>query len=154
MDGFTKVCNQKMTHKKPSTLVKKPVTNTSLPSTSNSFEILLQPEVHILDNQKQPEAIPKTSAHFSPSISKKYLTSKKLADTKMPSPSNMQKRTTQGMEVDSTQMQIMIVYDTEEEWKTIQHMEEEPESFDIRNIDILGLEQACKKKEYDKIPER
>ena len=40
-NGFTKVPNRKKTHKKPSTLVKKLVTSTSLPSTSNSFEILL-----------------------------------------------------------------------------------------------------------------
>jgi len=33
-------------------------------------------------------------------------------------------------------------------------MEEEPESFNIEDLDILGLKQACKKKEYDKIPER
>jgi len=33
-------------------------------------------------------------------------------------------------------------------------MEEEPESFDIGDLVISGLEQACKKKEYDKIPER
>ena len=80
----------------------KPVTNTSLPSTSNSVEILLQPEVHILDNKKQPEAIPKTSTHFAPSSSKKALTSKQPVDTKMPSPNNMQKRTAQDMEVDNT----------------------------------------------------
>jgi len=32
-------------------------------------------------------------------------------------------------------------------------MEEEPKSFNIKDLNILGLEQACKKKEYDKIPE-
>lgn len=139
-DGFTKVPNRKKTHKKPSPSVKKPVTSTSLPSTSNSFEILLQPEVHILDNQKQPEAIPKTSAHSAPSSSKKALTSKQLTDTKTPSHSNMQKRTAHGMEVDSTQMQLTIVDDTEAEQETVKHMEEEPESFHIGDLDILGLQ--------------
>lgn len=33
------------------------------------------------------------------------------------------------------------------------HMEEEPESFDLGDLDILNLEQACKK-EFDKIPDR
>ena len=33
-------------------------------------------------------------------------------------------------------------------------MEEEPESFDIGDLDILWLEQACNKEEYDKIPEQ
>ena len=51
-------------------------------------------------------------------------------------------------------MQLMIVDDSEAEQEIVQHMEEEPESFDIGDLDILGLEQACKKKEYDKIPER
>ena len=150
--GLTKVPNRKKTHKKPSTSVKKPVTSTCLPSTSNSFEILLQPKVHILDNQKQPEAISKTSAHSAPSSSKKSLTSKQPKDTKTPSPSNMQKRTAQGMEVYITQMQLTIVDDTEAEQEIVQHMEEEPKSFDIGDLDILGLEQAYKKKEYDKIP--
>jgi len=118
-DGFTKVPNRKNTHKKPSTSVKKPVTSTSLPSTCNSFEILLQPKVQILDNQKQPEAILKTSAHSTPSSSKKALTSKQPTDTKMPSPSNIQKRTDQGMEVDSTQMQLTIVDDTEAEQEIV-----------------------------------
>lgn len=154
LDGFTKVPNCRKTHKKPSTLVEKPVTNTSLPLTSNSFEIVLQPEVHILDNKKQPEAIPKTSAHSAPSSSKKALTSKQTMKTKTPSRNSMQKRTAQDMVVDSTQMQLMIEDDTETEQETVQHMEVEPESFNIGDLDILGLEQACKKKEYDKIPER
>ena len=34
------------------------------------------------------------------------------------------------------------------------HMEEEPESIDMGELDIFGLEQACKKKEYDKITTR
>ena len=58
------------------------------------------------------------------------------------------------MEVDSTQMQLTIVDDSKVEQEIVQHMEEEPKSFDIGDLDILGLEQACKKKEYDKIPER
>ena len=42
---------------------------------------------------------------------------------------------------------------TEERNETL-NMEEEPESIDIGDLDILGLEQACKTKNYDKIPER
>ena len=34
------------------------------------------------------------------------------------------------------------------------HMEEEPESIDMGELDIFGLEQACKKKEYEKITTR
>jgi len=34
------------------------------------------------------------------------------------------------------------------------HMEEEPESIDIGDLDIFSLEQAFKRKEFDKIPDR
>lgn len=33
-------------------------------------------------------------------------------------------------------------------------MEEEPENIDIGELDILGLEQACKTNNFDKIPDR
>lgn len=144
LDGFKKFPNHIKTHKNPSTSVKNPITSTSLPSKGNSFEILLKPKVHILDNQKPPEAFPKTSAHSAPSSSKKTLTSKQPTDTKTPSPSNMQKRTQM---IDSTQMHLTIVDDSEEEQEIVQHIEEEPESFEIADLDILGFEQACNKKE-------
>ena len=35
-----------------------------------------------------------------------------------------------------------------------QPMEEEPESFDLGDLDIFSLEQACKKKEFDKTQDR
>lgn len=34
------------------------------------------------------------------------------------------------------------------------HMEEEPQSFDVGYLDIFSLEPACRKKEFDKIPDR
>jgi len=58
------------------------------------------------------------------------------------------------MDVDSMQQETTTVAKTTVERNEAQHMEEEPESIDIRDLDILGLEQACKKKEYDKILER
>lgn len=33
-------------------------------------------------------------------------------------------------------------------------MEEEPESIDIRELDIFGLEQACRTQNFDKIPDK
>lgn len=61
---------------------------------------------------------------------------------------------TQGKDVDNMQLETMVVTETIEERSEAQHMEEEPESIDMRDLDILGLEQACKTKEYDKIPKR
>jgi len=60
----------------------------------------------------------------------------------------------QGMEVNNVQQETMVVIEIAEERSEAQHMEEEPESINIRYLDLLGLEQACKKKEYDKILER
>lgn len=60
----------------------------------------------------------------------------------------------QGMDVDNVHQETTTIMNIVVEWGEAQHMEEEPESFDIGDLDILGLEQACKKKEYDKIPER
>jgi len=34
------------------------------------------------------------------------------------------------------------------------HMEEEPKSIDIGDLDIFSLKQACRRKEFDKIPDR
>lgn len=34
------------------------------------------------------------------------------------------------------------------------HMGEEPKGFDLRDLNIFSLEQACKKKDFDKIPNR
>ncbi|MCY6488463.1 hypothetical protein, partial [Actinobacillus pleuropneumoniae] len=35
----------------------------------------------------------------------------------------------------------------------VQQMDEEPESIDLEGLDILELELACKKKDYNNIPE-
>jgi len=61
---------------------------------------------------------------------------------------------TQGMDVDNMQPANTAITDTTKERSEAQHMEEEPESIDIGDLDILGLEQTCKTKEYDKILER
>jgi len=58
------------------------------------------------------------------------------------------------MDVDSVHQKTTTVTDTVVERSEAQPMEEELESFDIGDLDILGLEQACKKKEYNKISER
>ena len=34
------------------------------------------------------------------------------------------------------------------------HMEEEPKSIDIRDLDIFSFEKACRRKEFDKLPDR
>jgi len=58
------------------------------------------------------------------------------------------------MEVDNEKTALKDTNENIEEINETQNMEEEPESIDIGDLDILGLEQACKTKSYDKIPER
>jgi len=58
------------------------------------------------------------------------------------------------MDVDNEQTAFKDAKENTEERNETQNMEEEPESIDIGDLDILGLEQACKTKNYDKIPER
>lgn len=60
----------------------------------------------------------------------------------------------QGLEVDNSQPDLSRATETTEDISDTHHMEEEPESIDIGDLDILDLEQACKTKNYDKIPER
>lgn len=61
---------------------------------------------------------------------------------------------TQVMEVDISQPDPIKASETTKGIGDIQHMEEERKIIDIRDLDILGLEQACKTKKYDKIRER
>jgi len=93
----------------------------------------------------------KQLAHFDP---------KKIPKEPLPTdPSSTAMRTvptwcSQGMEVDNSQLDLSRATETTEDISDTHHMEEEPESIDIGDLDILGLEQACKTKNYDKILER
>lgn len=56
------------------------------------------------------------------------------------------------MEVDRTLNQIILPVETSAEKSHLQIMDEDTESFDMEGLDLLELEQACKKKNYDQIP--
>lgn len=58
------------------------------------------------------------------------------------------------MDVDNAHTTFKDTMENREEINEMQNMEEELESIDIGYLDILGLEKACKTKNYDKIPER
>lgn len=57
------------------------------------------------------------------------------------------------MEVDGTPDQPLSLDISTIENSQVQYMAEDPESIDMEGLDILELELACKKKDYDKIPE-
>ena len=58
------------------------------------------------------------------------------------------------MEIDGLSQANPITVGSIPEGSHSSHMEEEPGSTDLGDLDILGLEQACKQKGYDKIPNR
>lgn len=57
------------------------------------------------------------------------------------------------MQLDDTTPNPSTTAGTTEELQESQLMEEDSESIDIGELDILGLEQACKSKSFDKIPD-
>lgn len=58
------------------------------------------------------------------------------------------------MEVDNTAPSPRTAAETTEDLQESQYMEEDPENINIGKLDILGLEQACKTRNFDKIPDR
>lgn len=56
------------------------------------------------------------------------------------------------MDVDGFPSQSLHLSITSDENILTQQMDEEPESIDLGVVDILKLEQACRKKDSDKIP--
>lgn len=58
------------------------------------------------------------------------------------------------MEVDNPEPSSKTLKGREEPSQEPQIMEEDPENIDIGELDILGLEQACKTGNFDKIPDQ
>jgi len=57
------------------------------------------------------------------------------------------------MDVDAPPIHSMSIATTLEDMNQPQVMHEEPESFNLGGLDIMELKEACKKKEFEKIPE-
>lgn len=150
-DGFTKVPSRKRARKKPSTGKKPHPDQASIPSTSNSFEVLantskkqpLKP-LASLDNKKGSEGNEKVLI-----VGGIPTTSTELPEA---NPSN-QEEPAKAMEMEEPPSQSWQLALISEEGNQVQQMEEEPESVDLTGLDIFELEQVCRKKEYDKIQE-
>ena len=154
LDCFTSVTNHRKNPKKSVPNPKTPVANPSMPSTRNNFETLAQPKLDTFGTRAPSEEQPKSNVQSSSTSSKKTQKSKQTIDLTSPSPSVIPAWNPQGMDVDNAQCTSKHATETTEERSEFQHMEEEPESIDIGDLDILGLEQACKTNNYDNIPER
>lgn len=152
----------------------------SIPSTSNRFEILAQATAEpppILQNSSMPSAsnpiipppqsspisrLPRDEAtnikeiQTRPQGNAKEMevegTTSKSSETHKENPEHPE-GTSKAMETDDLQYQAWKLAFITEENSQVEHMEEEPESIDLKGLDIFGLEQACRKKEYDKIQE-
>ena len=150
-EGFTKVPTRKRHHKKTPSSAAKPSTQASdIPPTNNNIGILAkqsQPDSDIPSKTAPPltpsASIPSSDSHIPPSHSKPppesfLLPPKPNTETKLViwQPNNMD---VDGFGAEGSQDS---------------HMEEEPESIDIGELEIFGLEQACRKKDYDKISYR
>lgn len=81
------------------------------------------------------------------------LKSKISVDLSSPSPNDTPTWISQSMEMDSEENALKDAIGSAEERNETKNMEEEPESIDLGDLDIIGLEQVCKTKSYDKIPE-
>lgn len=152
-DGFTKVENHKRSHKKCSSGKKPQQDAASFPSTSNSFEVLAK------TSKYQPlNSVPNPTPIIS------FTIPPPSGSSPIPRPPNDITGTPEEtrkvsdwkekyMDVESFPSQSLSLAITSDEKSRMQQMDEEPESIDLGGLNILELEQACRKKDYDKIPE-
>ena len=123
----------------------------SIPSTSNSFELLantsekqaLNP-LASLDKQKGTEGKEKVLI-----VGGLLATSTKSPEADLENPEEPAKAM-ETKEPPSQSWQLALI---SEERNQVRQMEEELESVDLTGLDIFELEQACRKKECDKIQE-
>lgn len=152
-DAFTKAPSSKRANKKPFA-GKKPLRDSaSIPTTSNSFEILAQASDE-LNLSTKPSPLPKdASSHPPPSDPPPE--SQPFKDVEA-DPNDSQKEPAEksnDMEVDRTLDQSQGLDTSTAGNNQVQQMDEEPESIDMEGLDILQLQIACKKRDYDNIPE-
>jgi len=142
------VTNRRRGNKKPVAPTKTPSGVQSKPSSSNNFEALanedLQDPNNVTHNEK--EASQET---IQGSQSKKGENIVDLEGNKLKTVSKSWSLL--DMDIDGTNPSTEK---EKEEDHEPQIMEEDTESIDIGELDILGLEQACKTGNFDKIPKR
>jgi len=159
-DGFTKVTNRRRGHKKTPT-AQKGKTETakkSQPSTSNSFETLAQEDQLDIPgsdsktaNTNKPEALMKNQesgkakSNKPETLLKNQEGGKEQVDTET--------WTNPDMEIDNPFHIKNKGKEAESHTQEVQLMDDDSESIDVGELDLLGLEQACKSGNFDKIPE-
>ena len=127
-----------------------------IPESKNSFDSL-----SALPNQDNTPVIP--SSHDLPASSaiptfsdlpKDSVLALSPASTSSANPSNEKGHKVISMESDSDLALSVHQQPRKEDQAQPTHMEEEPESIDLGDLDILGLETACRQKDFSTIPPR
>jgi len=150
-DGFTKVLNRRRGNKKSAVSTKIPPVDQSKPSTSNSFEALANEDMQDPDNTLSNEkGISQEKIEGSQS---------KTGEKGVEQEGNHLKTVSNTwsfpeMDIDGTNPNREDEKESDGSYQEPQIMEEDMESIDIGELDILGLEQACKTGNFDKIPDR
>ena len=153
-EGFTKVTNRRRANKKTSNGKKPMQPGASAPSTSNSFDIL---GTNMTEPPPNSEPITQKNSSTPPSPPSDHPSSIPPSQENCPATSSEPPKDPDwkpnGMDVDCIPSHSMLSSLLPTESNLPQHMEEEPESIDLKGLDIFGMQQACKRKDYDKIPE-
>lgn len=149
--GFTKVVNRRRGNEKTTTNVKTDQVNKAKSSKINSFEVLAN-----MDTQDPAQEMQKVKDLIQelpegPSQQPRDTQTNKLITNYQ---SDSQACVSQEMEMDNPESSSTMLKETKDALPETQIMKEDFETIDIGELDILGLEQACKTGNFDKIPDR
>ena len=159
-DGFTKVPPRRRHNKKSSTASKKSSPSSNAPSTSNSFAILSDTDPPPESSQVPPNShhLPPTSTpssgHANPSSPQQEKTAPANPANPTSNPSIETKLLTwhtETMDLDYPKSESLKSEGQNVTRGTPNLMEEDYESLELGDLDIIGLEDACKHQEFDKI---
>lgn len=146
-----KSISEKKHHKKPASGSKIPTANSSLPSTNNNFSILGQSTSKEIVLPIHSENILKSSTTIPSSGSQKDPKPSQTMTSPTSNPTKESESRLNGMEMVISYQEPNHPNDLLARSSEPKHMEEEPESINIRDLDIFG---PCKRKEFDKIPNK
>jgi len=137
-DGFTKVTNRRRGNKKHTIQTKLAQKDPSKSSTRNSFEVLANEEL-----QDQGPSNPKRTTHQDKTEASQSKTKEKMEEQEDNSKNTKPKTwSLPDMEIDNTDPGTRKELEGEGSYQEPQNKEEDTESLDIGELDILGLELA------------
>jgi len=162
LKGLSKLLIERSITKNP--LLHQEIPSPDAPSSSNSFDLLSNLDMLESDPSNivkttsapstKPFVVPTPNDASQPSLATNS-DPQPIASQPIPLPDyNKALWSTKGMDIDNLLTDPLKTNHHMDESCQQSHMDEEPESFDLGDLDISSLEQACKKKEFDKIPDR